>query len=134
MWSSSLRGRLREVLRGSSAEDLTEPLAKLVEELVAELRPVKVVLAGSLARGEFVRGLSDVDLLVVVDYEVPRDRRFVYTHVGDVDVEVTVVSRRELEEAVRGGREFYVEAAKRGTVIYEAETATEPHAEAKGSS
>jgi tRNA nucleotidyltransferase (CCA-adding enzyme) len=54
----------REVLRGSSAEDLVEPLAKLVEGLVAELRPAKVILAGSLAGGEFVRGLSDVDLLL----------------------------------------------------------------------
>ena len=117
---SSLRERLGEVLRGSSAEDLLEPLASLLEKLVAELRPVKVLVAGSLARGEFVRGLSDIDVLVVVDYEVPRDRRFTYTSVGGVDVEVTVVSGYELERAVREGREFYVDAVRHGVEVFTA--------------
>ena len=117
---SSLRERLGEVLRGSSAEDLLEPLASLLEKLVAELRPVKVLVAGSLARGEFVRGLSDIDVLVVVDYEVPGDRRFTYTSVGDVDVEVTVVSRYELERAVQEGREFYVDAVRYGVEVFTA--------------
>jgi len=117
---SSLRERLGEVLRGSSAEDLLEPLASLLEKLVAELRPVKVLVAGSLARGEFVRGLSDIDVLVVVDYEVPRDRRFTYTSVGDVDVEITVVSTYELERAVQEGREFYVDAVRRGVEVFTA--------------
>jgi len=111
---------LGEVLRGSSAEDLLEPLASLLEKLVAELRPVKVLVAGSLARGEFVRGLSDIDVLVVVDYEVPRDRRFTYTSVGDVDVEITVVSTYELERAVQEGREFYVDAVRRGVEVFTA--------------
>ena len=117
---SSLRERLGEVLRGSSAEDLLEPLASLLEKLVAELRPVKVLVAGSLARGEFVRGLSDIDVLVVVDYEVPRDRRFTYTSVGDVDVEITVVSTYELERAVQEGREFYVDAVRCGVEVFTA--------------
>ncbi len=109
-----------EVLRGSSAEDLLEPLASLLEKLVAELRPVKVFVTGSLARGEFVRGLSDIDVLVVVDYEVPRDRRFIYTYVGDVDVEITVVSTYELERAVQEGREFYVDAVRHGVEVFTA--------------
>ena len=121
-----LKRRLREVLSSSGAKDLEQPLEKLLSRLVEELRPIKVIVAGSLAKGRFVRGLSDVDVLVVVGYGVPRDKRFILASVKDVDVEVTVISEEELEEAVEEGREFFVDALRHGIVLFSAGPPEEP--------
>lgn len=53
---------LRNGPREAGAHPAPE-LEGLVEELVGEYRPVAIILAGSLAQGRFVRGLSDVDIL-----------------------------------------------------------------------
>jgi len=111
---------LREVLKGTSVEDLIKPLEDLLRSIVEELRPTRILITGSLARKEFVRGLSDIDILVlvVVDYEVPSGERFMLASVGGVDVEVTVVSKYELEKALDEGREFYVDAVRYGVEVF----------------
>jgi predicted nucleotidyltransferase len=111
---------LEEVLKGTSVEDLIKPLEDLLRSIVEELRPTRILITGSLARKEFVRGLSDIDILVlvVVDYEVPSGKRFMLASVGGVDVEVTVVSRYELEKALDEGREFYVDAVRYGVEVF----------------
>jgi predicted nucleotidyltransferase len=113
-----LRERLREILRGTSAEDLEGPLEELIGELVGKLDPVAVVVAGSLAKGRFVRGLSDVDILVVVDRPVRNEERFSLAPLGGADAEITVVSLDELERAVRAGNQFYLDALRSGKVVY----------------
>jgi predicted nucleotidyltransferase len=77
-----LRERLREILRGTSTEDLGGPLEEPIGELVGKLDPVAVVVAGSLAKGWLVRGLSDVDVLVVVDRPVRNEERFSLAPLG----------------------------------------------------
>ena len=113
-----LRERLREILRGTSAEDLLEPLDELLVRLIERFNPVRILISGSLARRRFVRGLSDIDILVIVDYDIPRDVRFELATVKDVDVEITVISRGELKRALREGRMFYVDAVKYGVEVY----------------
>jgi len=112
-----LREKLREILKSAGAWDLAEPLEAFLKSLIMELRPIKVIISGSLAKRRFVRGLSDIDILVVVDHEVPHDKRFMLTSLDGVDVEVAVVSKQELEKALEEGRGFYVEAVKQGAVI-----------------
>ncbi|MFZ8790326.1 MAG: nucleotidyltransferase domain-containing protein [Acidilobaceae archaeon] len=113
-----LRERLREILRGTSAEDLLEPLEELLVRLIVKFKPVRILISGSLARRRFVRGLSDIDVLVIVDYDIPRDLRFELATVKDVDVEITVISEGELERALSEGRMFYVDAVKCGVEVY----------------
>ena len=113
-----LRERLREILRGTSAEDLEEPLEELIGELVGKLDPVAVVVAGSLAKGRFVRGLSDVDILVIVDRPVRNEERFSLAPLGGADAEITVASLDELKRAVRAGNQFYLDALRSGKVVY----------------
>jgi len=113
-----LRERLREILRGTSAEDLLEPLEELLVRLIERFNPVRILISGSLARRRFVRGLSDIDVLVIVDYDIPNYVRFELATVKDVDVEITVISRGELERALREGRKFYVDAVKYGVEVY----------------
>ena len=116
-----LRRRLREILDRDNIRDLIDILEELVEELISRYRPVRIILAGSLAEGRFVRGLSDIDLLVVVrDLDASMDRFTIYG-VGDIDVEITFVTEEELGEAVRSGREFYIGALERGITIYSEE-------------
>jgi len=119
---SLLRERLREILDSNSTRDLVEPLEHLLEKLIVELRPLKVIITGSLAKGRFVRGLSDIDMLVIVDYEVSCDKRFILTSVKDVDVEITVISTLELERALQENREFYVDTLKHGVVVFTTES------------
>lgn len=109
---------LREILRGPGLADLAPGLERIVREVIELYSPSEVILAGSLARGEFVRGLSDIDLLVIVDYDVSDEKRFTLRAVEDVDVEITVVSRKELEQAISSGNMFYAEALRHGIKIY----------------
>jgi predicted nucleotidyltransferase len=113
-----LRERLREILRGTSAEDLLEPLEELLVRLIVKFKPVRILISGSLARRRFVRGLSDIDVLVIVDYDIPRDLRFELATVKDVDVEITVISEGELERALSKDGMFYVDAVKCGVEVY----------------
>jgi len=113
-----LRVKLREILRGTSAEDLEEPLEKLLGELIERFEPLAVIIAGSLAERRFVSGLSDVDILVVVDRPVGDAERFSLVSLGKTDAEVTVVAQEELERAVRAGNQFYLKAVRSGKVIY----------------
>jgi len=119
---------LREILRGTSAEDLEEPLGELLRKLVERYKPAAVVIAGSLAKGRFVRGLSDVDILVVVDHPVREEERFSLAPLKDVDAEITLVSREELERAIAAGNEFYLDALRSGKVVYAREGAALPAA------
>ena len=56
---------LEQELKLAGRRDLRLPLEEAVERIVAGFDPLKIVLFGSLARGEY-RGDSDVDLLVVI--------------------------------------------------------------------
>ncbi|MEM0027854.1 MAG: nucleotidyltransferase domain-containing protein [Ignisphaera sp.] len=74
---------------------------------------MKILLTGSIAEGKFVKGLSDIDVMVVVrDVDVVKDR-FAIHRVKDVDVEITIVSEKELKEAIRSGNQFYIRALKK---------------------
>jgi predicted nucleotidyltransferase len=106
-------------------EDMTEPSADLIEEIVKRLtkavRPVRVILFGSAARGE-MGPASDVDLLVVVpDGTRRRDAsRKAFRALSGLGIakDVIVVTESDLEEfgdnpslvikpALEEGREVY---------------------------
>ena len=108
-----LEERLREIVRDRG---ILEGLKALIKELVEKFNPKSVIIAGSLAEGKFVRGLSDIDILVVVD-KVSDEERFHLKAVEDVNVEITVVALDELREAIKGGNEFY-RRSLRGIEIY----------------
>jgi len=112
-FSTSLRERLS---RAVEDPELLEGICSIVAELVRAFRPLSVVVAGSLARGRFVKGVSDVDLLVVVE-RVRDEYRFHLRAVGSTDVEITVVGLDELVEAVRRGNQFYRECLD-GVEVY----------------
>jgi hypothetical protein len=79
---------------------------------------LRIILAGSLAGRRFVRGLSNIDLPVVVRNLETNMNRFTIYGMRDVDVEIAFVTEEGLREAVRSGREFYISALERGITIY----------------
>lgn len=118
-----LKEKLREVLSSDNTRNLIEPLEQLLDRIIMELRPLRIIITRSLAERKFVRGLSDIDILVITDYE-PGDKRFISTSVRDVDVEITVISTHELEKALQENREFYVNTLRQGIIVFTVETAS----------
>ena len=118
-----LKEKLREVLSSDNTRDLIEPLEQLLDRIIMELRLLRIIITRSLVERKFVRGLSDIDILVITDYE-PGDKRFILTSVRDVDVEITVISTHELEKALQENREFYVNTLRQGIIVFTVETAS----------
>jgi len=113
-YSSSLRRILREIVEH---DDVAKDLWKVVLELVERFKPLSVILVGSTARGRFVKGLSDVDLLVIVE-KVLDEERFHLRAVGSTNVEITVVGLEELLQAVVSGNQFYRQCVEDGVGVY----------------
>jgi len=111
--SSSLERRLREIVDDL---EILEGLCSIITEFIERFRPLSVIVAGSLARRQFVKGMSDVDLLVVVE-KVKDEDRFHLRAIGSTDVEITVVGFDELIQAVRTGNQFYRECLD-GVEVY----------------
>jgi hypothetical protein len=110
---------LRKIFSKENVKDLEESLRKLILKLVNEFKPLRIIATSSLARGEFVRGLSGIDILMVVDYQIPKDKRFILTNIEDVDIEITIVLLlEELERTVKEGNRFYIEALEHGITVY----------------
>jgi predicted nucleotidyltransferase len=96
---------------------------ELLDPVVAFFQPRRVILFGSVARGEAGPD-SDIDLLVIVDDDTPAemltiragiDARMSYRHPADVIPCREAIFRRKARIA---GTLAY-EAAHSGTVVYE---------------
>lgn len=100
----------------------------VVDEIVAAVQPLEVILFGSVARGEDGPD-SDIDVLVVLDHVAPEDKRPLMAHIrgaihtfAPVDVLVTdpseITRRRDdvgsmLYWPLREGRSVYARSHAR---------------------
>src|ERR1700730_9227415 len=85
------------------AEDERQELALALQRVAEALRPARIYVFGSYARGTAVRGVSDVDLLVVVgDSSEPSYRRAqrAYAAVGapDLPLDILVLTQAEFDD------------------------------------
>jgi predicted nucleotidyltransferase len=110
-----LRSRLDEVFqRNPSAIDLKEEFEQLLSAIISKVKPVAIILTGSMAKGRFVRGMSDIDLLIVASESEPR---FFIWAMKDVDVEATVYSLEDLLRSIENGNQFIIDAIKNGIML-----------------
>ena len=102
------RPRLMERLRNA---------ARTLSERHPEIE--RIVLFGSLARGDAVPG-SDADLLIVVSHsaETFLERTVRYRPTGvDVGVDVVAYTREELAALLKAGNSFVRQALREGVVL-----------------
>jgi hypothetical protein len=84
-------------------EDERQELALALQRVAEALRPVRIYVFGSYALGTAVRGVSDVDLLVVMgDSSEPSYRRAqrAYSAVGahDLPLDILVLTQAEFDD------------------------------------
>lgn len=98
-----------------------------VERIVAALRaynPERIILFGSLARGDFDEN-SDIDLLIIKNDTKKRIERIcdVYRLIRSpkrtIAVEPLVLTPRELGKGIEEGNFFLEDILKEGKVLYE---------------
>jgi len=99
-----------------------DPLvAKVVGKIAQSVRPDRIILFGSRARGEG-REDSDIDLLVV--YSGPRSKRELQVGIHrlfphpEFSMDVFVLTPQELEEQKRIANTLAREVSERGIVCY----------------
>jgi len=103
-----------------------QDLERLLSKLIAGYTPQRVILFGSHACGEPDQH-SDLDLLIVKETDkTPFQRR---VEVGRIvqdrrrrtPIQPLVVTPQELERRIQMGDPFFLEIAKNGEVLYDAE-------------
>ncbi len=99
----------------------------MVDRIVGQFEPSRVVLFGSWARGTAIEG-SDVDLLVVMNHVTDKRRAAIEMRrsLGDLPVSKDIVVATHDEIASRGhvvGTVLHA-ALRDGVVVYEAATPT----------
>jgi uncharacterized protein len=113
---------LPRVVPTGFASPVAESLPVALERLVAATDPVRVVLFGSYAYGRPTPD-SDVDLLVVLDAELPVDDRYLLVSEAlrprPFPVDLLVLTPGELAERLAGGHYLVTEILSRGIVLHE---------------
>ena len=98
-----------------------------IERIVSVLRaynPERIILFGSLARGDFDKD-SDIDLLIIKDDQRKRTERIceIYRLIRSpkrtIAVEPLVLTPKEIENAVSEGSFFLEDVLKEGKILYE---------------
>ncbi len=103
---------------------LIDTLDKLLPIIIEEYEPERVILFGSLARGD-VGEWSDLDLLIVKETADPfleRSKKVALLCRAMVAVDYLVYTPDELEEMVERGNPFILEALQEGRILYDRRT------------
>lgn len=105
------------------AKDIQPLLRKIVEILVAEYQPERIILFGSHAYGEPDRA-SDIDLLILKETDESFPKRWAEVCelaaeiVGTIPFSPLVITPTELEKRRAKGDQFFEEILTRGKVLY----------------
>lgn len=112
-----------EMIEGS--QDIKKVIQSIIQKLIAEYAPRKVILFGSHAYGDPETD-SDIDLLIIketkdrfIDRWVTVQRILTGTH-PKVPVETLVLTPEEVENRLAVGDQFIAEILKEGEVLYAA--------------
>lgn len=100
-------------------------IRKLCKRIAEAYQPEKIILFGSHAYGKPTPE-SDVDLLIVMDYEGRPIEQILKIH-RELDivtpVDLLVYTPKEVDERLQDGDMFIVDIIRRGKVLYEGEHA-----------
>lgn len=110
-----------------NTEKITPKLVQyIVDKIVREIQPIKIILFGSYARGDFSRD-SDLDLFIVVEYG-RESSRLIRRKINALlwgrrfPVDLVVRKEKEIERNLKAKNPFYIHHIfKDGKVLYEKE-------------
>jgi len=105
----------------SRLAELTHELNRMVESIIREYNPLRIIVFGSVANG-IVDEWSDVDLVVIKETDKPfyeRLEEVVQIAQPNVAADILVYTPEE-EERMKDNLFFREEVLKRGRVIYDA--------------
>lgn len=105
----------RIVKNNPSIIDLENDLKILVNEIIEKFKPRAIILAGSIARGKFIRGMSDIDMFLIVE---KINYRTLLKAVKDVNVEITMYTYDEVLESIKRGNQFVKDAVENGILLF----------------
>jgi predicted nucleotidyltransferase len=101
---------------------VADKLPEVVERLVANLRPKRIILFGSYAYGKPTPD-SDVDLLVILETDASTTERYLAVsgllYPRPFPVDILVRTPHEIDEALHTGDFFIQEIITQGRVLYE---------------
>lgn len=102
------------------SQEIFEAIAKYQEKVIRELRPRKIILFGSFARGDFNEG-SDVDLIVIGDWHqdfLDRIKVLLDMNQFGLPLEPVGYTEQEFEQMANEGNRFVSEVMATGKVVY----------------
>jgi predicted nucleotidyltransferase len=109
----------------TDSQDIKTVIQRMLQKLVAEYAPQKVVLFGSYAYGTPGPD-SDIDLLIIketperfLDRWITVQRILTGTH-RTFPVETLVLTPQEIEKRLAIGDQFIAEALEKGEILYAA--------------
>jgi predicted nucleotidyltransferase len=108
----------------ASESALQTEIEKLVRRIVSQARPLRIILFGSFARGDFNTS-SDLDLCIIVESaeeSFERSRRFrALTRLPELNVEPHVYTAEEFAEMIARENPLALRIVAEGKILYEQE-------------
>ncbi len=111
--------------RSHQSKKVKNMIEYMLTNLIDQYQPIKVILFGSYATGNFDED-SDIDLLIIKETQ----ERFIdrWCAVGkilegthpSVPVDTLVLTPQEVEKRVSGGDQFILEILEKGKILYAA--------------
>ncbi len=128
MFSEKAGLRIGTVREGKDLLEKDPILRRIVEVIVKEIDPDRIVLFGSRARGDYNEG-SDYDILVLKEGIRPEERRPLQRKIrralwkediySSAAVDVIVQNTRRYEDLKERWDLIYYDADKEGVILYE---------------
>jgi len=116
----SIRSRKNRI--ATRKQRLERELNKIVSTLIKKYDPLKIILFGSLAKGD-IHEYSDIDLVVIKNTTknfYDRLEETVDILKENVDIDIIVYTPEEAKELEENDMFFKEEIVKRGKVLYDA--------------
>ena len=108
----------------ASDSALQTAIEKLVRRIISQARPLRIILFGSFARGDFTTS-SDLDLCIIVadaEERLERSRRFrALTRFDGLDVKPYVYTAEEFAAMIARKNPLAVRIMAEGKTLYEQE-------------
>ena len=99
----------------------SKPAQRIINRIIRQYRPKKIIVFGSFARGDIHQG-SDLDLVIIKNTKekfLKRMDRVLDLCDGEIAVEPLIYTEAEFEKMLKEGNDFLETVISEGKVVYE---------------